>query len=247
MERAASQAERPGILIMNEAGTRAILVKQRGSAMADLLEQSLGAAGVRIMAVETAYEAIVEAERSAAPYRYIILGVDHFGREEFRLIPVVRREWPQATLVAYHSPGFEYKGALADLVGADLVLAGLDGISVLLEDLGQKSPPAAPVPEPEAEASTPGDERSESKPGDEAVRESPGRESPGRESPRSPPAPHKVAPAPGQALTPGDERSESPGQRSESPGRESPGQPPPARVELSAEELRLLLAEEDEP
>jgi hypothetical protein len=213
---------------MNEAGTRAILVKQRGSAMADLLEQSLGAAGVRIMAVETAYEAIVEAERSAAPYRYIILGVDHFGREEFRLIPVVRREWPQATLVAYHSPGFEYKGALADLVGADLVLAGLDGISVLLEDLGQKSPPAAPVPEPEAEASTPGDERSES---------------PGP----PPPAPHKVAPAPGQALTPGDERSESPGQRSESPGRESPGQPPPARVELSAEELRLLLAEEDEP
>jgi hypothetical protein len=131
---------------MKPSGSRALLVKQPGSALAEVIEQSLGAAGVRVTAAATPYDALVEAHRGP-PFRYLIVGVDHFGRDEFHLLPLARRQWPDATLVAYHSPGFEYKGQLAELVGADLIIGNLDGVSALLEGLGQCPEPAA-GPEP---------------------------------------------------------------------------------------------------
>jgi hypothetical protein len=84
-------------------------------------------------------------------------------------------------LVAYHSPGFEHKGELAELLGADAVVADAHDLSHLLESLavhglaprpraamalaleeeaylappsaGRKAPPApeAPVPRPAAD------------------------------------------------------------------------------------------------
>jgi hypothetical protein len=224
----------------------ALLVKEPGSALAEVIEQSLGAAGVRVTSVATPYEALVEVERAehatakptggagvaigdrlsppgeAGPLRIVILGVDHFGREEFRLLPLVRRQWPDLTLVAYHSPGFEYKGRLAELVGADFAIGNLDGVSCLLEGL----PPAAargearPVP-PAAEA----------------------KKTPGVVSPKGPEgAPQK-------------RHLESFSHRADTAGPVPPpapaAQPPsprqaPDREDLTEEELRLLLSEEDQ-
>jgi len=115
-----------------------LLLKQPGSALAEVLDQSLRDAGARVTTAANPYEVLAEAARAEHPFRYILVGVDYFGRDDFRLLPLVRREWPEAFLVAYHSPGFEYKGELAELVGADLVLADEKGISAFLESLSMR-------------------------------------------------------------------------------------------------------------
>ena len=112
-----------------------LLLKQPGSALAEVLHQSLRAAGARVTTAANPYEVLAEAARAEHPFRYILVGVDYFGRDDFRLLPLVRREWPEAFLVAYHSPGFEYKGELAELVGADLVLADEKGLAAFLKSL----------------------------------------------------------------------------------------------------------------
>jgi len=115
-----------------------LLLKQPGSALAEVLERSLRAAGARVTTAATVYEVLAEAVRAEPPFRYILVGVDYFGRDDFRLLPLVRREWPEAFLVAYHSPGFQYKGELAELVGADLVLADEKGLAAFLDGLSAR-------------------------------------------------------------------------------------------------------------
>jgi len=120
---------------MQPTALASLLLKQPGSALAEVLDQSLRAAGARITTAANPYEVLAEAARAEHPFRYILLGVDYFGRDDFRLLLLVRREWPEVFLVAYHSSGFEYKGELAELVGADLVLADEKGLAVFLDSL----------------------------------------------------------------------------------------------------------------
>lgn len=126
-----------------------VLVKSSASAMVEALDQGLRAAGRRVIVVPTAYDAIAVAEKLRGVVRHLIVGVDFFGPQEFRLFPLARREWPHMSLVAYVSRGFEYKGHLADLVGADLVLASLDDVARFVESLattGRPAPAMAPAP-----------------------------------------------------------------------------------------------------
>ena len=136
-----------GSRIVKPTALTSLLVKQRGSARAELIDQSLRAAGARVTAVDNPYEAIAEAARAQTAFRYIVLGVDYFGRDEFRILPLLHREQPETTLVAYHSPGFRYKGELSELVGADLVLADSDDVSRFLESFSARParPEAPPV------------------------------------------------------------------------------------------------------
>ena len=129
-----------------------VLVKQAGSAVAEALHQGLCDTGVKVIAVPTAYDVVVEAERAAGAVEYVLVGVDHFGPGEFRLIPLVRREWPETFLVAYHSPGFEHKGRIAELVGADTVVSTADDVSRFLAPLASRNgaQPAVPAPAPPA-------------------------------------------------------------------------------------------------
>jgi len=125
-----------------------VLVKQAGSAVAEALHQGLRDTGFKVIAVPTAYDVVVEAERAAGAVEHVLLGVDHFGPGEFRLIPLVRREWPETLLVAYHSPGFEHKGRIAELVGADTVLSTADDVSRFLAPLASRNGAQSAVPAP---------------------------------------------------------------------------------------------------
>ena len=127
-----------------------LILRQQNSLLSNLLEQGLMAAGMRVVQVSTAYDVVVEAERASTPFRHVILGVDYFGREEFRLLPLIRREWPSTVVAAYHSPGFEHKGLLSELMGADVVLSGPDDVARFLETLAPspKEPAAQAPPAP---------------------------------------------------------------------------------------------------
>ena len=136
-----------------------LLVKSSPCAAADILHCGLRAAGLRVIRVATAYDAVIEAQRAGDALAHLVLGVDPFGRDEFRLIPLVRREWPQADIIVYHSSGFEYKGRIAELVGADLVLSTPAAVESFIESLAAPGPttvPPAPstpaAPEPAAPA-----------------------------------------------------------------------------------------------
>jgi len=128
---------------MSQAAAVSLLVKPAGPA-GELLVQGLRAAGLRVAVVPTVFDAVAEAQRAGGALEYLIVGVDYFGPSEFRLFPLVRREWPGATLVACHSPGFAYKGRVAELVGADVVLCGLEEISRFIESLAPAQAAAAP-------------------------------------------------------------------------------------------------------
>ncbi len=240
---------------MQEAPTTALLVRQPGSSLADVLEKSLGAAGVRTTVVATPYEAILEADRSPHGYRFLILGVDHFGRDQYRLVPMARREWPDTTVVAYHSPGFGYKGRLAELVGADMILTGLDGVSSLLEGLaphepGPRServqpgpaarepaapePPASAPPEPEPPATETAASDSAADPSSVAQRA----EADAASDTRPPKKARKTRQA-----EPAAEEPPEPAEQVEPAATDQTSLP---SVELTDEELRLLLAEDED-
>jgi hypothetical protein len=119
------------------------MVIPSASPAAEALEQGLRAAGMKVTLLGNAYDAVVEIEQRGGGFRHLVLGVDFFGRDELQIIPVVRREWPETTIVAYHSPGFEHKGRLAELVGADLVLGTPEAISQFVEGLAPSEPAAA--------------------------------------------------------------------------------------------------------
>ena len=118
----------------------ALLLRHADSLLADELERGLWAAGVRVTAVPSVYDAVVEGERAGAAFDYLILGVDRFGKDEFALVPFARREWPHTAIAAYHSPGFRYKASLAELMGADHILADADDIQGFLEGLSPEGP-----------------------------------------------------------------------------------------------------------
>jgi hypothetical protein len=156
-------------LLTASAGV-SLLVKSAGSIMGEALHHSLLAAGLRLVCVPTVYEAVVEAERTTAPtgpsktrsapaaLRHVVVDIDFFGQQEFRLFPLVRREWPTTLIVAYHSAGFDYKGRLAEMLGADFVLGNPEDVARFAESLAAPvvPPPAArSKPEPAAVAPAP--------------------------------------------------------------------------------------------
>ncbi len=125
-----------------------VLMKQDGSAVAEALHQGLRDTGFKVIAVPTAYDVVLEVERAAGAVEHVLVGIDRFGPGEFRLIPLVRREWPETLLVAYHSPGFEHKGRIAELVGADTVLSTADDVSRFLAPLVPRNGAQSAVPSP---------------------------------------------------------------------------------------------------
>ena len=130
---------------VNATARVSFLVGRADAKTAQAILQGLPAAGVRIAAIPTAWDAVVEMERARGA-RYLFLGVDYFGRDEFRLIPLVRREWPDTVVIALASAGFEHQGRLAELVGADVVLTSLDGILAFVNGLAPGAPPSEPRP-----------------------------------------------------------------------------------------------------
>lgn len=130
---------------MNVTASTALLVKQPGSSAGEALHRGLCAAGHRVTAVPTAFDGVVEAERASRPFRYLVAGIDFYGRNEFGLFPLVRREWPETVIVVYHSPGFEHKARIAELLGAHIVLATTEAVSTFLEGLAAD---AMPIPGP---------------------------------------------------------------------------------------------------
>jgi hypothetical protein len=130
---------------VNATARVSFLVGRADAKTAQAVLQGLPAAGVRVAAIPTAWDAVVEMERARGA-RYLFLGVDYFGRDEFRLIPLVRREWPDTVVIALASAGFEHQGRLAELVGADVVLTSLDGILAFVNGLAPGAPPSEPLP-----------------------------------------------------------------------------------------------------
>ena len=153
-------------LELNATVAACLLVKPAGSAMGETVHRGLLAAGMRVLSVPTVYDAVVEADRmmrpsSAGPVglRHFIVGIDFFGQQELRLFPLVRREWPQTLLVAYHSPGFDYKGRLAELLGADVILGSDEDVVRFAESLVMPAaPPAAAASKPEPASAAPAQE-----------------------------------------------------------------------------------------
>jgi len=138
------------VAVMNAAIS--CVVRPSTSAAGEAVRQGLRAAGMKVATFATVYDFVAEAARLGGRLRHLILGVDFFGRDDFRVIPLVRREWPETMIVAYHSPGFEHKGQIADLVGADLVLRSPEDIARFLEMLAPGLPVAAAPPLAEAAA-----------------------------------------------------------------------------------------------
>jgi len=118
----------------------ALLVKQPHSAGAEVLERGLRSVGYEVVCLPTVFDAIPEAARSGGEVQYLLVGVDYLGPEAFRVLPIFRREWPQVTIVAYHSEGFEHKGRVAALVGADVVVSRPEEVHYFLETLPKPGP-----------------------------------------------------------------------------------------------------------
>jgi len=226
--------------VMNPPAATALLLKWRGSTAAEALDRGLRAAGVHVATVATAYDVVAEAARLGDALRYLIVGVDPFGPGEFRLLPLVRREWPTTVIVAYHSCGFEYKGRLAELVGADIILSAPDAVASFVESVAPQ--PAAPPPvtrEPEAAPASNVETHAPSK-------------AP-QSNAKPPPEPAQdVAAAIAEEVT----RTEKSGPQAawQAPAdladelvedEELPEGEPPGTVELTEEELRLLLSEDE--
>jgi outer membrane biosynthesis protein TonB len=137
-------------------GLTSFFVQQAGSAAGEALLNGLRAAGFRVVTVRTVWDVVVEIERAGGA-RFLVSGVNSFGRDEFRLFPLVRREWPETVIVAYLNPGFEHLGHIAELVGADVVLASLSDVSAFINSLAPGPPPAPAAPDkaPEPAAAKP--------------------------------------------------------------------------------------------
>jgi len=130
-------------------GLTSFFVQQAGSAAGEALLNGLRAAGFRVVTVRTVWDVVVEIERAGGA-RFLVSGIDSFGRDEFRLFPLVRREWPKTVIVAYLNPGFEHLGHIAELVGADVVLASLRDVSAFINGLAPGPPQEVPKPAPSA-------------------------------------------------------------------------------------------------
>lgn len=153
-------APQEDVHVADTAARTSLLVQQADSATGEALLRGLRAAGIRVLAVSTVWDAVVEMERAGGA-RYLLVGIDYFGRDEFRLLPLVRREWPPTVIIAYLSPGFEHLGHIAELVGADVILTSVEEASAFVNSLAPGPPPevqeAAPLPDrtPEPVAAEP--------------------------------------------------------------------------------------------
>ncbi|MDP6380398.1 MAG: hypothetical protein QF662_03540 [Phycisphaerae bacterium] len=87
--------------------------------MADQLLAELDRRGARITRVGSLYEAVAKLLCADKPFDALFVGVDFFGKEEFRLFPLLKKRWPALTAVTYASGGFRHKCSLADILGAD--------------------------------------------------------------------------------------------------------------------------------
>ena len=125
-----------------------LLVQSAAGPMVEALRRGLLAAGFPVTIVSSVFDAVVEAARAADPIRHFVVGVDLFGEQEFRLFPLVRREWPGALIVAYHSAGFEHKGRLAEVIGADVVLGTFEAVAQFVESLAPSVAATTPHPIP---------------------------------------------------------------------------------------------------
>ena len=272
------------------SGTQAatcLLVRPAASAMSDAIQDGLRAAGLRAAVVSNVFDAVVEAEHAArghagSPARTLtqtIVCVDHFGQQDFRLFPLMRREWPETLITAFHSPGFDYKGRLAELLGADVVLGSAADVAEWAKSLvpATGEPPAAPVEPPARPAPEPPPPPPPSAPtglppaaGYQYLARAPepprAATEPVQERPSAPPhptAPESAPPAAPVRKPPSAQAS------SAAPTEVKPAAPPPAAqsktrpgeppagdgwvegnvigtVELTEEELRLLLGEGEE-
>ena len=188
----------------------------------------------------------------------------------------MRREWPGATLVACHSPGFAYKGRVAELVGADVVLCGLEEISRFIESQAPAqaaaAPPAPTTVQPPHEAAgkeAPAPplapvEEARVQTGEGPLAAAPpslyllgakSRSAPAPEASKPPAAPPADRPAGGPVPPPPPDAR--PGPRPLQPVAALPAEPLDAEdmvqgevigtVELTEEELRLLLGEDEKP
>ena len=245
-----------------------LMIRQPGSYAAEALHRGLRAAGHRVVVVPTAYDAVVEAARAPAPFRYLLAGIDFFGRNEFGLIPLVRREWPETVIVAYQSPGFEHKARVAELLGAHIILATPEETAAFIEGLAPSpavsgpaamffasSHPARPQPAPESPVPR-------EPPREEEPHEAPGGDRPA-DLPLLPPPPDRTPQEPvyfddtdagadrePQAETTADEPRRQPVDKKPPTGQ--PRHPPSTPVEsyetpeLTEEELRILLGNDED-
>jgi hypothetical protein len=251
---------------VNVQGTATLLVKQAGSEMAHALERGLRATGLPLTVLANPYDAVTEAATGDAPVEYLVVGVDFFDAEAFRLIPLFRREWPDTTVVAYHSPGFEHKGRIAQLVGADVVVSRPAQLLDLLATLSRQTPPtAAPRPAAARAGDAPAPSAAPSQtPSRDAAAEPP-------PAPR-PPEPSRApepAEAPRATVPPPPVEERGPREHSPTPAeakQTEPASPAPAldetenldhdeelsqgrvigTIELTDEELRILLGEDED-
>jgi hypothetical protein len=266
---------------MNRGGSVSLVLKPAGPP-GEALAQALRAAGFCVRVAPTVFDVVTEAHRAGGSLQHLFVGVDHWGPNEFRLLPLVRREWPATTIVAYHSPGFAYKGRVAELAGADAVLGSLDEIVQFIESLAASAEPAAPVePPPEPPPPAPVAKAETTRPVGAAlpaaVAASPAIEpadtappgvAPALEpAPIRPPAPTRPPASPVQSI-PMIQRQAQPPRPAPVPpaSRAAPPQPQPedsnvedaagddgidgeviGTIELTDEELRLLLGENEEP
>ena len=246
-----------------------LLIRSGRSTVGESLERSLAAAGLGVVVVPSVYDAVVEGAR-ARDVRLLAVGVDYFGQQDFRLFPLARREWPQTCVVAYHAPGFEHKGRLAELVGADRVLSSEDDVRRFVESL---APPVQPADAKRTEPSAVAEPPPIAEP--PAVKVSapaplPAPPSPEATSPAPPRPPAASVPLISLKMPPAPPiRSDSPLESIHEPLETTRSAPPPqdpamplleelledeellesdvvGTVELTDEELRLLLGEEDE-
>jgi hypothetical protein len=178
------------------------------------------------------------------------------------LLPLVRREWPGTTIVAFHSPGFAYKGRVAELVGADAVLGNIDEVMQFVESLAapvEPEPVSEPAPQPQVPPS-PAEAKAEAG--------APAETSPpvpvatplaAPQAARPPASPLQSIPmiqprahAPQPASAPPAHRTAPPQPESGEPdvetaaGEDGIGGEVIGTIELTEEELRLLLGEDEE-
>jgi len=280
----AAVEDRPTV---NRHGTATLLVKQPGSEMAHALERGLRAAGISLTVATTPYDAVTEAARADPSPAYLLVGVDFFDAEAYRVLPLFRREWPSTTIVAYHSPGFEHKGRLAGIVGADVVVSRPEQLLTFLGEVSrepQTQPPApsrAPMKRPAKPPPAPAAPPSAAAPPPAPVAPVTAG-APLSDLPPQPQPSQTTGPAPSAAPQPSEaQRPTAPSAPAERPARRPPAPaaapapadsdvtpfvPPPAvdetenldgdealtegriigTVELTDEELRILLGEDDD-
>jgi len=95
-----------------------------------LLDELRGADG-RIALVRSPHEALARMVRSREGFDALFVGVDYFGKEDYRLFTWVKRQWPDVAVVTYASEGFRHKCTVAEMLGADARCNKLEDLEAL--------------------------------------------------------------------------------------------------------------------